>query len=56
MLPSALGAQRLGNRQVVALVYAFQRTRGEPQRPWTEGAPSALVHLQKSGIGKGLGL
>lgn len=55
-LPRAIARQKLGNKHVYALVYAFERPNGRAQRPWIEGAPSALTHLRLSGIAQGLGM
>ncbi|WP_295636735.1 hypothetical protein [Novosphingobium sp.] len=55
-LPAALARLPFGTRKVFALVYAFERRAGKSQQPWTDGAPSALVHLRRSGIGGRIGL
>ena len=55
-LPPNVARQVMGNRRVIAFVYAFERKAGQTQRPWTAGAPSALAHLKKSGIARRLGL
>ena len=55
-LPSSLGKSKLGKRQVYALVYAFERPPGKPRRAWVAGAPTALQHLQASGIARALKL
>lgn len=54
-LPPALGRQKLGDRRVYALVYAYQRPAEGAHKPWTEGAPSALQHLRQSGIARAIG-
>lgn len=55
-LPAWMANQKLGNRRITALVYAFQRRQGQRQKPWTDGAPSADTHLRKSGISGKLGI
>ena len=56
MLPAAISRVPMGARKIFALVCAFERRPGRPQQPWTDGAPSALVHLRRSGIGARIGL
>jgi hypothetical protein len=55
-LPRSLRSQRLGDRNVYAVVYAFQITQANVRVPWTNGAPTARTHLAESGIGSRLGL
>lgn len=56
VLPVAVARVPMGARRIFALVYAFERRPGKPQQPWTDGAPSALMHLRRSGIGRRIGL
>ncbi|HYU35903.1 MAG TPA: hypothetical protein VEW48_27410 [Thermoanaerobaculia bacterium] len=55
-MPDELAAKPFGNKEVLALVYSFERRRDARITPeqW-DGAPSARQHLEKAGVWTRLG-
>jgi hypothetical protein len=55
MLWDYLTALPFQGKEVLALVYSYERQGDAKVKPWEDGAPSALQHLEKSGVWSRLG-
>lgn len=53
-IPSELAQIPFDGKDVLALVYSFQRRRDAKIIPWKDGAPSAKQHLERAGVWKTL--
>lgn len=54
-MPEELARLPFKGREVLALVYSFERRRDAKVMPWEDGAPSARQHLEKAGVWSRLG-
>jgi hypothetical protein len=53
-IPPELSRKPFDGKEVLALVYSFERQRDARIIPWKNGAPSAKQHLEKAGVWRGL--
>lgn len=49
-MPRELAKRSFDGKEVLALVYSFERRRNAKITPWKDGAPSAKQHLERAGV------
>jgi hypothetical protein len=49
-MPRDLAERPFDGKEVLALIYSFERRHDARITPWTDGAPSARQHLERAGI------
>lgn len=49
-MPREFAERSFNGKEVLALVYSFERRRDARITPWKDGAPSAKQHLEKAGV------
>jgi hypothetical protein len=54
-IPPKLAGEPFAGKEVLALVYSFERRPDAKVMPWEDGAPSARQHLEKAGVWSRLG-
>jgi hypothetical protein len=53
IMPSGFGREKLADRPVLALIYAFERRPSANIQLWKDGGPSPLQHLLRAGLWAG---